>query len=131
MKRQLKFRGWDTKESKWLFGYEYENLRGFSLIGETVLFGELSSIPLEDWDHIEIMQFTGLNDKNGNGVYEGDIVSYLTLWIDGYGNKDPKPRKRLIEFSEYSFGYNFDFMDKNSIEVVGNIYENKNLFRNE
>jgi uncharacterized phage protein (TIGR01671 family) len=75
--RNLKFRAWDKVEKIWLFGYEMPRLGGFSLIGETVLMGELSSVPLRKLcEDVVITQFTGIKDINGTEVYEGDIVNY-------------------------------------------------------
>lgn len=81
------------------------------------------------------MQSTGLKDKNGKEIFEGDIVKPVafTNW------------KGVVEFSQKELSYIFveykdDFSLKNTIllsvfdkgfEVIGNIYENKELIENE
>ena len=81
-----------------------------------------------------LMQYTGLTDKNGVEIYEGDIVKYV-LWGNEYeiwteyridfikfkdGEFYPRPISNMCEDGWYSDGLK-DF------EVIGNIYENPEL----
>lgn len=137
--REIKFRVWDNKNKKWLLGCELPNLGGFSMFGEVMAFGEwtkvLESFSIEDWEYIKLMQFTGLEDRNGIEIYEGDIVS-----IPLYGST-------IIIWNESicSFQYAYHAIGKgtavgsrmtNTIyahestvkyEIIGNIYESPEL----
>jgi len=135
MNRELKVRAWDSKTKKWLFGYEYPNLGGFSMKGEVMLFGEYSrffeSIPIEDWDKIILMQYTGLKDKNGKEVYEGDVIrqsSDLCIIESCVGGFDCQ---MLVELKNggtlRGSVYNFSFLSEKYCEIIGNIYENPEL----
>ena len=135
MNRELKFRAWDSITKKWLFGYEYPNLGGFSMKGEVMLFGEYSrffeSIPIEDWDKIILMQYTGLKDKNGKEVYEGDVIrqsSDLCIIESCVGGFDCQ---MLVELKNggtlRGSVYNFSFLSEKYCEIIGNIYENPEL----
>lgn len=71
---------------------------------------------------IDIMQYTGLKDKNGKEIYEGDIV----LWIDSKGNK----RQNKVFFERGAFRLRntyFELLEYGILEVIGNIYENPEL----
>ena len=135
MTRPIKFRAWDDKEKKWLLGYELPNLGGFNIDGETVLLGEWSRVldmflfheEGRSHDDLKIMQFTGLLDKNGKEIYEGDIVkndfNSVTL---------PSPMKVVslwdlfTRFGIYREMYG-NFPKAERLEIIGNIYETPEL----
>ena len=79
-----------------------------------------------DGDH-ELMQYTGLRDKNGTEIYEGDIVHEHDEWgEDG---------RFEVEFSyngfwlKYREANEFGFGDPDEMEVIGNIFENPELLK--
>lgn len=151
--REIKFRAWDNKAKKWLLGYEHSNLGGFSMFGEMMLFNEWSSVVnrfiLQQTDRkpedLILMQFTGLYDKNGKEIYEGDILKYtahngyglfpgrLTVrWIAesgcfGYSHSDQSFRHNYISpFTEHD-ELQYDVL--NYCEIIGNIYETPDLIK--
>lgn len=141
-RRQIKFRAWDNKEKKWLLGYEYPNLGGFSLYGESVVLGEWGGV-CSDFlfekdgrkaEDLIVMQFIGLTDKNGKEIYEGDIVNFLdeTLSVEMTDNNaGGKMGFGLVgsDGSECSYHYGTTKEDFTDCEVIGNIYENPELLK--
>lgn len=106
--REIKFRAWDKRYNK-LWSWEY--------ITEHMNFGVFDS---KDW---ELMQFTGLKDKNNKEIYEGDILTAFEL---------PNKKYFLVEWdnfcSKFSFPYSVKCVDgQRQYEVIGNIYENPEL----
>ena len=128
--RNPKFRLYDNLNKKWLLGYEFPNLGGFSMIGETMMFGEyskvISSFRLEDLQHLILEQYTEIKDKNLKEIYEGDIVRIL-------GGEEHQGMREyditgIVKFSHGSFcvvkdEVHYDFGSFDSLEVIGNIHE--------
>ena len=120
--REIKFRAWFGEEHKMIpfdeLHIELENGEytvWYSLDGDSIQDG----LCVEDFN---IMQYTGLKDKNGKEIYEGDIVrlpededyKYYSIIYS-------KNRLGFILSNGCGFGLSY------GIEVVGNIYENPEL----
>lgn len=153
MNRNIKFRAWDIPTKRMLpvvnlqFRLDYrEDLNG-AVSGVDVQVD--GSETLSNW---ELMQFTGLLDKNGVEIYEGDIIERKNVFIERsvvkFGIQDIDDNEGysyntvsgfylnlIYQYGNYADGRlysqvcnNFTHMDKlNEAEVIGNIYENPEL----
>jgi hypothetical protein len=74
-------------------------------------------------DEIVLMQFTGLHDRNGKEIYEGNIMQHANPFdipfVVNWSNEDC-----AFVFNDGSTGY---LINDTSFEVIGNIYENPEL----
>jgi uncharacterized phage protein (TIGR01671 family) len=77
----------------------------------------------------ELMQFTGLKDKNGKEIYEGDIVTAKLYQInDGYCHDVHFHNGTFrIRWSMFRLDELFENSYNSEVEVIGNIYENPDL----
>ena len=106
MSREIKFRAWKKSESRMV---EWRELSELALLSEVLHRTYLEAV----------MQFTGLLDKNGRKIYEGDIVK--ASW--GYGEKAIDVDFECILYAKMECTISDD------IEVIGNIYENPELVK--
>ena len=85
-----------------------------------------SKIGWNSGDECTLMQYTGLKDKNGKEIYEGDVVKIQSLLGGGRISTD------YIEWERTGFVSHFGgrIPRENRIEVIGNIYENPDLIKN-
>lgn len=152
MKREILFRGKRVDNGQWVEG---------SLIGEDVIVGNIVDFEedyftTEFWYRVDpetVGQFTGLTDKNGNKIFEGDVLKFVGGTCDffvksAYGHRHEKGTIFTVKW--FPSGYtlyesktknpscpncwsnigNYDFWNNSrSFEVIGNIHDNKELLK--
>ena len=126
--REIKFRAWLKEEKKMV------NVETIDFTDKSIQYLEKNEfinaylLRRMIFDDIELMQYTGLKDKNGKEIYEGDILffrdenmKYVVVW------QDAAFIIKSIEIRKYS--EKMCWLDDTEIccEIVGNIYENKKL----
>lgn len=116
--REIKFRAWDGKKM------HYDVMVGPIVVGSR----SMAPVPLKE---ANLMQYTGLKDKNGKEIYEGDVVKI---------GKD----KVYVEFIDGAYWFCFNEKDRftydwirqqnknlkvesDTFEIIGNLFENPEL----
>lgn len=123
--REIKFRAWDKLTQKywniekWHFEDEY-----LDLIESGVSIADPNSERVwRKFNEVELMQYTGLTDANGNKIFEGDIVVVVSQYWGQLRNRYE------VKFEQGAFYAGYFLLSKiaPSISVIGNIHENPEL----
>jgi hypothetical protein len=116
--REIKFRAWWKSQEKILDWGDVRRNLNIAVIAEAG----------EDVDY-ELMQYTGLKDKNGREIYEGDIVRVRQPWNTNIPEiVDEVVCNGPTDWSWGPFGNIFQALTyDDDTEVIGNIYENSEL----
>ena len=136
--RDIKFRG--IKRSpygdKWVHGYyaledgEHVIIMPHAASYEQALKENRPIPPISvkhTIDYNTIGQYTGLKDKNGKEIYEGDIYSIIKYDIDDIGHKEI----HTVKFDEILCRFNVNKFDSEAYKIIGNIYDNPELVKEE
>ena len=125
--REIKFRAWDKK---------YNQMVSWDGISKNNIIGSLINNNNRSISNGVLMQFTGLLDKNGIEIYEGDIIEHhysLTKVIYGRSHNEMGELRESVGFHRVGINNNDLWCTTsmtyglNSYEVIGNIYEHQHL----
>jgi uncharacterized phage protein (TIGR01671 family) len=130
MNREIKFRAWDN-EAKRMMEFDFESIHG----GKLIFVNSRNNEKHFDLEEMTIMQYTGLKDRNGKEIYDGDVVRIyyppeigsakgLTVnpiqWVGVVAWENESKRW------DYS-GVGFNIASDEIIEVIGNVFEHPEL----
>ncbi len=128
--REIKFRAWATEGGNMYYDVCWDMQGG--IIAKTKFGEELIGGKEDDgtMQYCILMQYTGLKDKNGKEIYEGDIIrethssAHIPRWFVG-----------VVEWCDgvgawsWEHGEDWGMIYSHGVEVIGNIYENPDLLK--
>lgn len=137
MNDRFKFRVWDKRTEEMLDVrlISYFSTGNICRVEAQNAVGDIKI--LDDYktsiEDIELMQSTGLKDKNGKLIYEGDIVKFYfdrdkVIGVIAWDNEHQVGfYVNTTDYFKDKYIINYDFLCGFNYEVIGNIYENKEL----
>ena len=133
--REILFRGKRLDNGDWVYGY-YVHIGPVSCHRAYIIPEYASSLQVNEVDPSTVGQYTGLKDKNGKRLMEGDIIDASAEWWDASGPAGHSSPIIPVEWCEYYCGFdpfaNYDcdcgvFIYANNCIVIGNIHDNPEL----
>ena len=139
MNDRFRFRAFDKQDKELI--YEAENTYDCQSYNGHIIWHDNFACLLDDEERYTVEQCTGLKDKNGQLIYEGDIVKEKTfnndIAIIKFGNGSgfqcfyPEWKGKYSKETKYNPGFRKDLYfwlsKQEGLEVVGNIHENPEL----
>ena len=139
--REIEFRIYDKELEKMVYfddeDYDYRPPLTFRL--DQVFRKDSQYNDYEDFEwndissKVEIMQYTGLKDENGKKIFEGDIVKdeYCIYEVVYDGNGYYVKVVKLLKACGTEEGLLYDLSDYKDLEIIGNIWDNPDLLKEE
>lgn len=125
--REIKFKGKRVDNGEWIYGFPIPDyILDISDFNQDCINWRCQLIEVENGS---IGQYTGLHDKNGKEIYEGDILKFsdvdtaIVEWNSKYASFIVKPIQDYY-FDSETLGHAIEYSE---VEVIGNIYNNKEL----
>ena len=129
--RTIKFRGKRIDSGEWVEGdlVQFKHFNGTKFDDVVAISLQHHDLGKFEVDPTTVGQFTGLTDKNGKEIFEGDVVEYESY---------PRNQNEQVSFSLYEAGfypftkpalggYEWDYIDSKHCQIIGNIHDNPDL----
>jgi uncharacterized phage protein (TIGR01671 family) len=133
--RQIKFRAWDKDSKRMHYAEDLIGPGGWVIQfhGEPLKIGIHSVFEPEN---VKLMQYTGLEDKNGKEIYEGDIVRTTRISVGFWRVRARKLTGEVVyQPGAFTIGHGAAAQlispHRDDLEVIGNIYEHPELIERE
>ena len=143
MSREIKFRGQKLNSNEWVYGslaYFFNNKKNTCIMpncyfgtrdfgeqdeqGKPIIEDEMALGGFINVKPETVGQFTGLYDKNGKEIYEGDVIKYT----QHHFNTDmTKEKVKVVKWKYDKWGVYETNAGESDIEIIGNIYQNPEL----
>lgn len=126
--REILFRGKCKTDNEWLYGFPYVTRKNAVKINWYC--SEFGSMRTDEVDPETVGQYTGLTDKNGVRIFEGDIVERVSdgeraviSWLKYFACFG-------LSFDGWCCGFdNYDYNLPSDFEVIGNIHDNPEILK--
>lgn len=128
--REIRFRAWDRKEGRMLYAGLFDGNWYATPSNDAGGCHTVRGKHTDDRLTLEVMQYVGIEDRNGREVYEGDIVK-LTGKHPAYWKFEVRSDTSYFYLNGIHEPLNirtlFDVTSVEGVEIIGNVYEHKHL----